>query len=268
MSSPEHPALAADPCTDTSFVALRSGSRVLEEHCCRAASGARAAGGPCAPGRLADVDLGSCDCSHGYPAQIAAEPSALPPVPSSLSVVRLRVSADEASPPIPTVLRRRQASDNVSTPQQKPLGGYGEDTQKWAITTAGVCAFSLLCPWHGVTWFRRRTLRWPDWCGLSRVSCVKMSWWLARAGMNGSVPWSWMRRARKRKMTNQGDLIRVSAAVGEGRAAGDWRACARRNDRQVGRPAGEAVAWLLSRGGRGVADGQPDGPVAEVGHEV
>ena len=69
-------------------------------------------------------------------------------------------------------------------------------------------------------------------------------------------------------MTNQDDFIRVSAAVGEERAAGDWRACARRYDRQVRRPAGEAVAWLLSRGGRGVADGQPDGPVAEVGHEV
>jgi hypothetical protein len=55
------------------------------------------------------------------------------------------------------------------------------------------------CPWHGVTWFRRRTLRWPDWCGLSRVSCVKMFQWLARAGMNGSVPWSWMRRAPKRR---------------------------------------------------------------------
>ena len=24
------------------------------------------------------------------------------------------------------------ATDNVSSPQQKPLGGYGEDTQKWA----------------------------------------------------------------------------------------------------------------------------------------
>jgi len=31
---------------------------------------------------------------------------------------------------------------------------------------------------------------------------------------------------------------------------------------------GEAVMRLLSCGGRGVADGQPDGPVAEIGHEV
>src|SRR6185437_8971507 len=53
---------------------------------------------PCAPGRLAIGGLGSCDCRHRYPAEIAPEPAALPPVPPSLSVVRLRVSAGGGSP--------------------------------------------------------------------------------------------------------------------------------------------------------------------------
>jgi hypothetical protein len=30
------------------------------------------------------------------------------------------------------------ATDNVSSPQQKPLGGYGEDTQKWARDNGGL----------------------------------------------------------------------------------------------------------------------------------
>jgi hypothetical protein len=50
---------------------------------------------PCAPGWLAAGDLGSCDCRHRYPAEVALEPAALPPVPSPLSVVRLRLSVDE-----------------------------------------------------------------------------------------------------------------------------------------------------------------------------
>ena len=52
-------------------------------------------GRPCAPGRLAAGDLGSCDCRQRYPARVASEPAALMPVPSSLSAVRLRVSVDE-----------------------------------------------------------------------------------------------------------------------------------------------------------------------------
>jgi hypothetical protein len=107
-------------------------SRVLERHCCRAASGARAAGGPARRVGLPPGTWGSCDCRHRYPAEVTSEPATLPPVPSSLSVVRLRASADEGSPRCRPVLRRGQASDNVSPPQQKPLGGYGEDTQKWA----------------------------------------------------------------------------------------------------------------------------------------
>ena len=41
-----------------------------------------------------------------------------------------------------------------------------------------------------------------------------------------------------------------------------------RIQRQVSCPGEEVVPWLPSCGGRGVADGQPDGPVAEIGHEV
>ncbi len=37
---------------------------------------------------------------------------------------------------------------------------------------------------------------------------------------------------------------------------------------RVGFPAGEAVVLLSSCGGRGVADWQPDGPVAEIGHKI
>ena len=55
----------------------------------------------------------------------------------SLSVVTLRVSADEARPRCRPILRRRQTSDNVSSPQRKPLGGYGENTQKWARDNGG-----------------------------------------------------------------------------------------------------------------------------------
>ena len=51
--------------------APRSQFGVLERHCCRAASGARAADGP-APGRLATVDLGSYDCGLRYPAELTS----------------------------------------------------------------------------------------------------------------------------------------------------------------------------------------------------
>ena len=37
---------------------------------------------------------------------------------------------------------------------------------------------------------------------------------------------------------------------------------------RVSFPAGEAVVLLSSCGGRGVADWQPDGPVAEIGHKI
>ncbi len=46
MSPRERPALTADLVNRHGFVAPRSGYRVLEWLCCRAASGARAAGGP------------------------------------------------------------------------------------------------------------------------------------------------------------------------------------------------------------------------------
>jgi hypothetical protein len=64
-----------------------------------------------------------------YPAELTPDPATVAPAPSSLSVARLRVSDDVGSPRCPPVLRRRQTSDNVSTPQRKPFGGYGEDTQ-------------------------------------------------------------------------------------------------------------------------------------------
>ena len=94
---------------------------------------------PCAPGRLAAGDMGSCDCKHRYPAEVAPESAALPPAPSPLSVVRLRVSVDEGSPRCRPVLRRGQTPDNVSPPQQKPLGVYGEDTQKWTPDGGSAC---------------------------------------------------------------------------------------------------------------------------------
>ena len=59
----------------------------------------------------------------------------------------------------------------------RSAGGPGYAVKRrTACRSAGVCAFSLALSmaWHGVTWFRRRTLRQPAWCGLSRVSCVKM----------------------------------------------------------------------------------------------
>lgn len=119
-------------CADAAFVALRSqfpsaGMALLPR---RFRCSGR--GRPCAPVRLAIGDLGPCACRYRCPAGVASEPATLPPVPSSLSVVRLRVSVDEGGPRYRLVLRPGQTSDNVSPPQQKLLGGYGEDTQKWA----------------------------------------------------------------------------------------------------------------------------------------
>jgi len=72
-----------------------------------------------------------------------------------------------------------------------------------------------------------------------------------------------------RKMTNHYDLICASLPrSGEERAAGRLAGLHVRLRPSGQAPGGEAVAWLLSCVGRGVADGQPDGPVAEVGHEV
>ena len=84
-------------CRDTSFVALRSGSRVLEWLCCRAASGARAAGGP-----ARRVGLPTPNWGPVLAAQVSGRDSAGTSLlslqfPSSLSVVRLRISADERS---------------------------------------------------------------------------------------------------------------------------------------------------------------------------
>jgi hypothetical protein len=87
--------LIADLVYGYRFVAPSSGSRVLEHQCCRAASGARAAGGPCAPGRLAIDDLRSCDCRHRYPGGDSAGTSH----PPASSIVTLRGQA-------PSICRR------------------------------------------------------------------------------------------------------------------------------------------------------------------
>jgi hypothetical protein len=105
---------------------------VLERRCCRAASGARAAGGPARRIGLPPVTWRPLIAGKGYLAEIAPEPAALPPDPSSLSVVEPLLPGDEGSPRYPPPLRRSKTSDNVSPRQRKPFGGYGVDTPKRA----------------------------------------------------------------------------------------------------------------------------------------
>jgi len=87
---------------------------------------------------------GSCDCRHRYPAEIAPEPAALPPVPPSLSVVRLRVSVGGGSPRWRPVLRRRQlqitchrCSKNLSAVTAKTPKNGLEITAATRATAAG-----------------------------------------------------------------------------------------------------------------------------------
>ena len=66
MSPRERPALTADFMYGPSFVAFRSGFRVLERHCCRAASGARAADGPARRVGLPLATWGPVIAAHRY----------------------------------------------------------------------------------------------------------------------------------------------------------------------------------------------------------
>ena len=85
---------------DTGSVALRRGFRAHERHCCRAVSGARAAGGPPRRVGLSLATWGPVIASTGT--RRSRRRTQLPSrqFPRSLSVVRLRASVDVGVPEI------------------------------------------------------------------------------------------------------------------------------------------------------------------------
>ena len=119
------------------FVAPRSVPTCGGRRCCRAASGARAAGGP-----ARRIGLPSVTWRPLITGKVPGGDSAGTDRRATGSLVTFRsrapgLPATEGSIRYPPSLRRRQTSDNVSPPQRKPFGGYVVDTPKRAGDNGG-----------------------------------------------------------------------------------------------------------------------------------
>jgi hypothetical protein len=203
-------------------------------------------GRPCAPGRLATGDLGSCDCRQRYPARGSVGTSHLPPVPSSLSVVRLRVSVDEGSPRCRRFCGVDRLQITCHRRSKNPSAVTAKTPKNGLEITAAVCASLQPMADHAERGRLSQRQRAADYSLSSRCGAS----WPGRFQMTRSVvPLDQLRAGQRRY--RGGRHYRLPCSGQQRRAVGPWRtpdASARSARGLPGGAAGSRVLPLLALG--------------------